>query len=194
MIYSTLCWELTDSLILIWIVFKGDHEARDPWGLWPGERVGCQIHPQPYYPVQAQCRKIFYSGSAHRYTSVKWRNALSLVIYKSRLSLYSRRQRITYSTVYIFYILTSKMFLNGCQNLFFNTILILFAFVRISCFQGARHWGVTRSWSTIIRVETSPLNMWRLSTWTSMLVSRRDFITNCLCEAHAILYCKQKVF
>lgn len=186
MIYSTL-WLLTHSFILIWIVFKGDHEACDPWGLWPGERVGCQIHPQPYYPVQAQCRKIFYSGSAHRYTSVK-------VIYKSCLSLYSRRRRIPYSTVYMFYIITSKMFLNGCRQNFFYTILILFAFVRISCFQEARRWGVTRSWSNIIRAETSPLNMWRLSTWTSMLVSRRDFSANCSCKEHAIQYCKQKVF
>lgn len=68
-------WFLSELFLFY---FKGNHEACDPWWLWPGKRVGCQIHPQPYYPVQAQCRAILHSRSAHRYVRGKWKNALSL--------------------------------------------------------------------------------------------------------------------
>lgn len=76
--------------------------------------------------------------------------------YKACLSWYNLREKVTCSTIHMLDMIIS--------------IFSLHEFV-ISCVQEARHWGVTRSWLSITRVETSPLNMWRLLTWMSMLVS-----------------------
>lgn len=137
-------WLIISYLILT--LFEGDHEACDSWWLWPSKQMGCQIHPQPYYPVQAQCTKILYSGSAHRYVSAKWKNALSLV---RRVCLYITEERRSY---------TAHAALSTCSispfsryfwkfvHEFFHRLNVLIVLILIVWFQEARHWGVTRTW------------------------------------------------